>query len=279
MIKNLILSSGGIHGYCYLGSFRYLMENNLLKNVENILGTSAGSLFGLLYVLGFTLFEIEELITNILPTQWLDINYKSILNFFDDYGIDEGEKMIKIIKIITNRKLGKPELTFKELYEYSKINFIISAVNINKQKQVYFSYENYPDMPIYKALRMSTCIPILFKPYKFEGYLYADGGVMDPCSINYFKNPKETLVLMISGRRYEELDSFRDFIICLYCCPIEKVRESSYDKPNVIIFDVKGIKSLNFEINNENIRDIIQQGYDITKEELPDIIEYFEKKI
>ena len=277
MIKNLILSSGGIHGYCYLGSFKYLIENDLLNNIENILGTSAGSIFGLLYILGFSLFEIEELLTNILPTQWLDINYTSILKFFEDYGIEEGEKMIKIIKIITNRKLGKPELTFKELYEYSKINFIISAVNVNQQKQIYFSHENYPDMPIYQALRMSTSIPILFKPYKFENELYVDGGIIDPCSVNYFKNPKETLVLMISGRKYEELKSFRDFIICLYCCPIEKVREDSYDKPNIIIFNIKDIKSLNFEITDENIKTIIQQGYDITQEELPDIIEYFEK--
>ena len=126
MIKNLILSSGGIHGYCYLGSFKYLIENKSLDNVENILGTSAGSIFGLLYILDFSLFEIEELFTNILPSQWFDINYTSILNFFEDYGIEEGEKMIKIIKIITKRKLGKVELTFGELYKYSKINFIIS---------------------------------------------------------------------------------------------------------------------------------------------------------
>jgi NTE family protein len=277
MIKNLILSSGGIHGYCYIGSFKYLIENNLLGNIENILGTSAGSIFGLLYILGFNLFEIEELTTKILPTQWLDINYTSILNFFDDYGIEEGDKMIKIIKIITNRKLDKPELTFKELYEYSKINFIVSSVNVNKQKQIYFNHENYPDMPIYKAIRMSTSIPLLFKPYKFENELYVDGGIIDPCSVNYFNNPKETLVLMISGRKYEDLASFRDFIICLYCCPIEKVREESYDKPNIIIFNIKDIKSLNFEITDENIKKIIQEGYDITQEELPDIIEYFEK--
>ena len=109
--------------------------------------------------------------------------------------------MIKIIRIITNRKLGKPNLTFKELYEYNKLNFIVSAVNISKQKQVYFNHESHPDLEIYKALRMTTCIPIIFKPFLYEGDYYVDGGVIDPCSINYFKNSKETLALMISGKK------------------------------------------------------------------------------
>ena len=39
MIKNLVLSAGGIHGYAYIGSYKYLIENKLLENLENILGT------------------------------------------------------------------------------------------------------------------------------------------------------------------------------------------------------------------------------------------------
>ena len=277
MIKNLILSAGGVHGYAYLGSYKYLIENNLLDNLENILGTSAGALFSLLYLFKFTPSEMEELTTKILPSQWFDINYKGFLNFFDDYGVDQGEKMIKIIRIITNRKLGKPYLTLKELYEYSKINFIISAVNISKQKQVYFNHESHPDLEVSKAIRMSSSIPILFKPFNYEDDLYVDGGVIDPCSINYFKNSKETLALMISGKKEREINNIKDFIINLYCCPIEKVREEAYDRPNIIIFDIKVCKSLNFEISDENIKGIIQEGYDITHEEIPDIIEYFNK--
>ena len=278
MIKNLILSAGGIHGYAYIGSYKYLEEHKLLDNLENILGTSAGALFSLLYLLKFSILETEELITKILPAQWFDINYKGFLNFFDDYGVDQGDKMIKIIRIITNRKLGKPDLTFKELYEYNKLNFIVSAVNISKQKQVYFNHESHPDLEIYKALRMTTCIPIIFKPFLYEGDYYVDGGVIDPCSINYFKNSKETLALMISGKKERVINSIKDYIINLYCCPIEKIREETYDKPNIIIFNIKNCKSLNFEISDELIKEIIQSGYNITQEELPDIIEYFKKK-
>ena len=97
MIKNLVLSAGGIHGYAYIGNYKYLIENKLLENLENILGTSAGALFSVLYLLKFSIEETEELCTKILPSQWFDINYEGFLNFFDDYGVDRGDKMIKII--------------------------------------------------------------------------------------------------------------------------------------------------------------------------------------
>ena len=31
MIKNLILSVVGVHGYTYLSDYKYLIENNLLR--------------------------------------------------------------------------------------------------------------------------------------------------------------------------------------------------------------------------------------------------------
>ena len=96
MIKNLILSSGGVNGYFFVGGMKYLTEHNLLSNVENILGTSAGSIFGYLYLLGFTLNEIEELVVKMTPDNILNINGESLLNFLNDYGIDNGEKFEKL---------------------------------------------------------------------------------------------------------------------------------------------------------------------------------------
>ena len=55
------------------------------------------------------------------------------------------------------------------------------------------------------------------------------------------------------------------------------MREDSYDKPNIIIFKTEECDSMNFEISNDNIVTLIKYGYDITKEEMPDIIEYLEK--
>ena len=277
MIKNLILSSGGVNGFFFVGGFRYLVENNLLDNLENILGTSAGSVFGFLYLLGFTIDEIEELVTKMTPDYLLNITGESVLGFLEDYGIDNGEKFEKIIKIVAKRKLNNPNITFKELYELTNITFTISVLNLNKRKLVYFSHLNYPDLELYKAIRMSTSIPILFKPLLFENEYHLDGGAVDPCSLNYFKNSKETLAMMINTHDMKNIENIKDFLITLFCCPIQKVAEDYYDKPNIIIYDGEDSEGLNFNIKSEKITELIKKGYEITKDEIDDILEYFKR--
>ena len=278
MIKNLILSSGGVNGYFFVGGFKYLVENNLLDNLENILGTSAGSIFGFLYLLGFSITEIEEFVTKMSPDHLLNITGESVLGFLENYGIDTGEKFEKIVKIVANRKVNNPNITFKELYEISNITFTISVLNLNKRKMVYFSHLNYPDLEVYKAIRMSASIPILFKPVLFEGDYHLDGGAMDPCSLNYFRNPKETLGLMINTNEVKDIKNIKDYLITLMCSPIQKVAEDYFDKPNIIIYDNRNSEGLNFDIKPEKISELIKLGYEITKEEIDDILDFFKRK-
>ena len=42
-----------------------------------------------------------------------------------------------------------------------KINFIISTVNINKQKQVYFNHKSHPELKCIKHLRMNKYAVII----------------------------------------------------------------------------------------------------------------------
>ena len=277
MIKNLILSSGGVNGYFFVGALKYLLEQNLLNNLENILGTSAGSIFGLLYLLGFSIDEIIELTTKMEPSNLLNMNVDNILSFMDDYGLDDGEKIIKIIRIVCKRKHNIVKLTFQDLFNISNITFTIAALNINTKKMLYFSHKNYPNMEVAEAIRMSSSIPILFKPVIFEGNYVVDGGAQDPCSLDYFKNPKETLGLMISIRKEKEINDLRDFMIQLFCSPLDKIVDSYYDRPNIIIFDTNDSEGMNFSINTTQIKELINLGYNITKEEITDILDYFRR--
>ena len=65
MIENLAIDSGGIHGLNYVGSLKYLYENNLINNLKKILGSSVGSIIGLLICLKFKIEDIIDLALNL----------------------------------------------------------------------------------------------------------------------------------------------------------------------------------------------------------------------
>ena len=82
---------------------------------------------------------------------------------------------------------------------------------------------------------------------------------------------------MINNKVGNEILNFKDFLISLISCPIQKVAEDYYDQPNVIIYDNSDNEGLNFEIKSEKISDLIKKGYEITKDEIDDILEYFRR--
>ena len=58
-------------------------------------------------------------------------------------------------------------------------DFIIGITNITKDRVEYINHLNYPDMPIYLALRITCCIPILYEPILYKDCYYIDGGLKD----------------------------------------------------------------------------------------------------
>ena len=76
MIKNLVLSSGSVKGLSFIGAYKILETNNLLDNIENILGSSIGSVFGLCLCLGYT---SQEQATH-LQVHFLETFYKLLIN-------------------------------------------------------------------------------------------------------------------------------------------------------------------------------------------------------
>ena len=53
MIENLVFSSGGIMGYAFIGTYKYLEEHKLIDNIKNIAGCSTGSIMALIVSLDF----------------------------------------------------------------------------------------------------------------------------------------------------------------------------------------------------------------------------------
>ena len=77
------------------------IHNPLLDNIEKIIGSSIGSLIGLLLSLGYSPYAIKLLMIKIKYNELQSYNVK---NFITNYGFDDGNKFIKLINAIFNYK-------------------------------------------------------------------------------------------------------------------------------------------------------------------------------
>ena len=58
------------------------------------------------------------------------------------------------------------KITFNELYKKTKKMLTITVTCLNTQNIIYYNYKSFPNFIISKAIIMSMCVPILFKPIK-----------------------------------------------------------------------------------------------------------------
>lgn len=275
MIKNLVFSGAGVKIYCFLGFIKYLQENELLENIKAIIGTSAGSIIATCLCANFTIEEIEQLLIKININKLRKVDSESILNFFNNYGLDDASEFIRVFKIILKKKTGNGDVTFKELYELTQKKLIITATNLNKMEIEFFDYINSPDCKIIDALIMSISIPLLFNPIKYNDQYYVDGGLIDNYPITYFENErKETLGILVSSNTINRfnINNIEDYLVGLCMASFSKLIKNTinnFKKNTVVVYD--NTSFVDFNICDESKIQLLETGYQNTKEFLSQI--------
>jgi NTE family protein len=190
-INALVLSGGSIKGIAHVGAMKYLEEKNIINDIITFAGTSVGGIISALYIVGYTPDELMEFI-NLLDLNALKkIN---IDNFFAEYGLDDGKRLIFILEKMIEAKGFSKVITLEQLYNKTKKKIILSSVCINDKKLVYLSHETMPDLPLITALRMTSSIPLFFCPVHYNNKVYIDGGLMNNYPISLFDDSLENTI-------------------------------------------------------------------------------------
>lgn len=191
----LVLGGGGVKGFIFIGVAKYLEEINILQNIDTFIGTSIGSLFSLLLIIGYSADELYKIIKLFDLTKTSSFNLKT---FIDNYSIDDCENFIVILnKLLSSKKINQ-NITMMELYQKTKKKLVIVTVCISTKKVEYINYENFPELPVILAIRMSTCIPLIFPPVKYKNKLYIDGGLLQNFPIKYINDNQLNQVIGIN---------------------------------------------------------------------------------
>jgi NTE family protein len=208
----LALGGGGLKGLAHIGVLQILSDNGIKP--AYISGTSAGSIIAALYASGLSPYQIEEVVTKLKTSDYLDYNIMGVLKYllsllipgyqYSLNGIIVGDKIEKLVNHLT---CGK---TLME----ADLPIAIVSCDIDSGRKIIFSNVQLDieddiiiiqDALISEAVRSSVSIPVTFQPKHFLGMQMVDGGLKDivPVMVNKWMGADYALAINLGKETYQ----------------------------------------------------------------------------
>jgi predicted acylesterase/phospholipase RssA len=273
----LVFSSGGIKGIAYCGALNHFK----CKNIKGYAGTSAGSIYAGLLAVGYT----SEELTSIMMES--DFNYlldgktsylRQGINLYSKFGEVPGDNFCKFIGDLIEIKTGNPDYTIDELYKKQNIELIIVSTNLSLSQEAHFSphshNEDYRNIPIRQAIRMSMSISFIFEPVLYKDHYYVDGGLLNSFPYELFKDKKNstTIGFLLIGKSDNELlcdkgldiKCFTDFasahITTIYISNLRTMLQKYNNTNNIIKIVTPDYPMGFFDLNKEQKIELLEIG-------------------
>lgn len=296
VINTILSSGGGSRGITYIGVFKYIEEliklrnesktpdNCILIDIKVLSGVSVGTIFNLVYLLGYTSDEMKNVIFDKKLENLKDIKF---LNFISKFGLDSGDKIIRWLHGLMSSKGFDPNITFSEMYIKTKIDYQVLATNLNKYSFTKFSNLDTPNVKITDAIRMSIGVPLVFTIVKYNtetqivgnGDTHVDGGLIDSFPIHLFKDSLDTtlgLKLINNGEMdhhvveadTEELENYMYHVLaCFMVQRDRRITTTGVYNDHTVYIDTKDLtQTINFSLSKIDKERLVEMGYAATKE-------------
>jgi len=155
----LVLGGGAARGFAHIGVIRVLEQEQV--PIQQIVGTSVGSLIGAIYASERNSFDLEW---TAFQLQQDDIFDFRLTNAVMGMGYARGEKLEAFVK----------EHVRAESIEQLKVPFAAVATDLNWGDRIVIDRGS-----VARAVRASSAIPGVFEPVMHQGKLLVDGGLVD----------------------------------------------------------------------------------------------------
>ncbi len=172
----IALSGGAAQGVAHLGVLEALLDGGI--PIDVIAGTSGGALYGSLVASGLpvrlaqdrviqhTRHNLNDRADPVIPTR----------------GLIRGARIERMIRDV----LG--DVVFEEL----AIPACAVAADLDSGEEVILNHG-----PVYRAVRASISVPGVFEPYRLDGRLLVDGGVVNPLPVSVARREGADFVLAV----------------------------------------------------------------------------------
>lgn len=288
---NLVISGGCVKGYALVGVLEYLDSHYYLNNVRNIACSSFGSIFAMLYAIGYTVPEIKNIAEELDPYRLATTNKNLVSDIFHvatDYGANNGQYLIDTVADLIEKRTGNRNYTLEQLWKEKGINLVVAGADVSSGKTIYFWHGKHPRMPLRLLVRISCSLPGVYCPVILDGHYLADGGLFDYTPIHVFDgatpmqessvlapvNP-ETLAITFtetesaaSTHKITNLASFNtaltDRLIDVCHGPKRYMRPSFWLR--TIPIHVPSYPAHQFKLSRSDIHSLFVHGYESTKD-------------
>jgi predicted acylesterase/phospholipase RssA len=268
--KYVVFSSGALGGISLIGGWKALENLNVARNIKGMSGCSMGSIIATLASLNFSAEEMRTVSSHVKYEDYADQSFRSIS---ETYGIESGNRLMKLLERLIKFKTGRKGLTFKEHWRITGRQLWINATHVEENQCVYYSVHTAPDMLITDAIRRSISIPFLFASVRTPEGTFVDGACYDPVPAHMFPKDK-TICLNVRNRKEDaeqnvigDLFEFSASLLGGMFSELNKLRFKTQEMEGYkMIYIRTGIGSLSFSLTEEQINYVISVGYDaVTK--------------
>lgn len=280
MYELIVLSGGGVKGIALVGGLKAIWEMekeiDAYEGLKCIVGSSVGSLIGFLIVVGVRPDELGEWLMKINFEDYLRPEIELML---ERYGLDDFGGMFSLINNFIREKLiglglekDLSELTFRELYERTGKELIMTVSNLTRGRSEFWSYETTPEYKIIDGLRASMCFPVMFCPPRINGDLYIDGGALVPFPIRIIESKPEyenSRIGLFLGKdrvgQRKEFDNFFEYLMESVSIVYQRFSEIEYEKfrDYCCRISIEDVHPMEFDLSDEKKRELYETGYKI----------------
>jgi NTE family protein len=268
----IILSGGGIKGFCQLGTLQYLFDKTIISHddLKYFFGTSVGSIIAFFISIGYNGLDImlylcsNQVLNKLKSTVSFNVFSKGI---YDYTVIDE------CCKNMTLEKIGFIP-TLKELFEKFNKILTVTTYNLTDRKTEYVSYLNYPDLSCLDAIRMSSNIPYIFSDFVYNDKEYIDGGIVDNFPISICNKDLYKIGIFLSTPSATSLSDFSSIhkiidkfyrIIRAPLMELESSKLKNIDDNTLLIALENSTSPFSFSISDKEKSELFSYGYNIAR--------------
>ncbi len=274
-LKYKVLFGGGaIRGVAYCGAYKAIEEFGI--TFDTLAGSSVGAVFAGLIAVGYSPEETKEIMFQVNYELFKDIQF----GIGSQFALCKGEVFLDWLRELIEKKFygksykkGKNKaVTFSDLEK----NLVIITTDLSNFECKEFSKNTTPDFEVATAIRISSGMPGLMKPYEYNNTLLTDGDIQKSAPMwsltkTLQTGSERTLELRLEGNFQGNEHNMVEFINALYSYATStgtKFLTDLYgmcDDYDYIVLDTGDLNIVDFNLSEEERNALVQQGYEQTK--------------